>query len=365
MRPQTLLLFISSLAALPACTGKDGDSGTATPAAPTSAVVWGGWTHTWELLNHRVSLIEAILDDDETMRMGLVGGDWSTGENATDTPWYRMRVQQVSALDFAVISGETELAVGPEGSVTETVSISAPDVAALPNAIIALRGISLNTDTAQSADYPSDYDPALGYTSQGFGFSVGAPTIADDSVSFDVSAAIRWGFASEDDPIDRSDMNGAIPHATTAVTVAWTVIGFSGTAIDAATEGSVDHPHDPPYSEQLALGSDDLPVSIGAGGGPGFAILRAFDLGVEVPGAPDDGEYLRSFGVELIPADSASEPISVQAEVTNSSFVETGAIRFSPTIDLSWVELDDAAAAVTPLLREGSHAVGRETITPQ
>ena len=51
------------------------------------------------------------------------------------------------------------------------------------------------------ADVP-DYDPALGFTSRGFGMAIG-----EGDEGWEATATVRWG------PRDRADMNAAIPLA--------------------------------------------------------------------------------------------------------------------------------------------------------
>ena len=59
--------------------------------------------------------------------------------------------------------------------------------------------IDILTDIPQDDDYGTAYDPSLGYCSRGFGMAVSAPSVAGDTVSFQVDAEIRWGPAGEDD----------------------------------------------------------------------------------------------------------------------------------------------------------------------
>ena len=167
---------------------------------PTPALVWSGWNHTWSMLSHRVSRIRTVLEPDETLSLGIVGGDWSTGESFSDDVTYRMHYQRITGPGLLVEHGETPIEVGPDGHATATASttLTAPD-------LVVLRGFDINTDAEQPDGYPDNYDPAHGYTSRGFGFSVGAPV----NGSFEVSATLRWA------PQDR--------HATRAGRAAWPV----------------------------------------------------------------------------------------------------------------------------------------------
>ena len=69
-------------------------------AEPHHSKVWSGWNYTWERLSHRVSLLKAVMEEDGTGSMGLVGGDWSTGSSAaSDSGQYRLRYQEVLSQD--------------------------------------------------------------------------------------------------------------------------------------------------------------------------------------------------------------------------------------------------------------------------
>jgi hypothetical protein len=340
---------------LTACTGKADDS-----AAPqASGVVWAGWNHTWERLSHRVSAERAILNADGSAELGMVGGDWSTGADDIDFPNYRMHHSDVTAAGFAVAHGQSDMTIGPDGTLTVTETVDAPEVAALSNQIVVLRGLDILTDVEQSAEYGTEYDPSLGYCTNGFAMQVGAPSVSGDSISFDVTGTVRWGPAGPDDPLDRSDMNAAIPHAQTGMTVAWTVIGWDGSLSEATGSGTVDYPNGI-YSDQPPLTESDLGLSL-TGGTPGFPALRSVDLLVEVPEHPETGEYLRSYGAELGTA-GGDPPVTVLTEGTNSSLVETATIRFTSSLDAVWIGLDDASGTVIPVTFEGSHEVGYTTV---
>jgi len=355
MNKRIPILIVLASTPLVGCTGKGADSG----APATTSVVWAGWNHTWERLSHRVSAERAILNEDGSAELGMVGGDWSTGADNIDFPNYRMHHSKVTAAGFAVRHGASEMVLGPEGTLTTTETITAPEVAALDNQIIVLRGIDITTDVPQDPEYGADYDPSLGYCSNGFVMTVGAPTVSGDSLSFDVTGTVRWGPAGPEDPLDRSDMNAAIPHAKTGMTVAWTAVGWSGTLAEASGSAAVDYPNGV-YSEQPPLTESDLGLSL-TGGSPGVPALRSIDLLVEVPDNPEQGEYLRSYGVEL-GTDGGAPPVSVLTEGTNSSLVETASIRFTATIDAVWIGLADTEAEVIPVTIEGSHEVGYASV---
>ena len=327
------------------CWGKE-DTGSAAEA--TQDVVWAGWNHTWEKLSHRVSLIRAIAEPDGRFSTGIRGGDWSTGDAWADEAAYRMQLQRVSGRGLQIVHGETLLTVGPDGTATEeaTAEISADTVA------VVLRGFEIETDVAQGAAYPDDYDPVLGYTSRGFGFSVGEPTVHGEDITFEVGAQVRWG------PRDREDMNRAMEAAQTRVWVAWTAIGHPGTQSRIRMDDAVDLTHAPPYSTQAGL-----QLSTGLDGGPGIVGITHFDLGLGDQDGGEGGDYLRSFGVE-VQVDGGMAPSQVLAEITTSSVIELGTMHFAPEVDLIWITPDVADLKVEVVIYEGTHGVGEFEIDP-
>ena len=341
------------------CVGTAGCAAEEVATADT-VLVWSGWNHTWAMLSHRVTNVTAIMNEDGSFNSGLIGGDWSTGAGATDYPTYRFRWQEVTAHDLVAVHGDTVFTIGPEGEQVIDETLDSTLLQGADQHAVLLRGWSLDTDVEQTADYPDEYDPGLGYTSKGMGVGVSAPTFGGDGLTFSVRAAAHWGPAGDEDPLDREAMNAAIPEAQVGMTVAWTVIGFSGDlAIDGASS-SIDYDQGT-YSDQPPLGAGDLDFDL-SGTMPGFLGLTSFDLDVDVQDDPDQGEYLRSVGVELLPGDVCDTPLEVQAEATNSSLIETAAITFSPSVEVAWISLADAGADVVTGVVEGEHDVGFLTV---
>ncbi len=330
-------------------------------APPVELSAWSGWNDRWANLSHRVSFVRAELAEDGGARLGLVGGDWSG--DGLDSAEYRLRLWRATATGLVVRTGAAELVDGPEGAAVATVEVEDAELAAMPRRVALLRGFAIDTDVPQDAGYPDDYDPAQGYVSRGFAFAVGEPEVEGDTVRFTATADLRWGTSSPTDPTDRSAMDAAVPLARAGATVAWTLIGFDGTLAAGHAEGSADLPHDPPYSEQLPLEGEALPASWDADleGVAGLPGIRAFDLSLVADGDPDEGEYLRSHGVELVPDAEAAPPVRPRAELTNSSLVETAAIAISVEADLAWLAPDGLVDA-SPFRFEGEHAVGEASL---
>ena len=81
--------------------------------APTPEIVesyvWSGFHYEWQELSHRISLLEANLHEDSSITMGMIGGDWSTGELFSDLPQFRMHQQRISSPYFRTIHGSSTL----------------------------------------------------------------------------------------------------------------------------------------------------------------------------------------------------------------------------------------------------------------
>lgn len=329
-------------------------------AEPVEGVVWGGWTYRWDMLSHRVSYLRVEATPEGGASLGLVGGDWSTGETFTDAPQYRLRATRARSDAWTVVQGETELLLGPDGALSTTELVDDAELLSWPEHAVLLRGFTIDTDVEQGPDYPEDYDPAYGYTSRGFGFGVGAPASEADGLAFEVEAEVRWA------PQDREDMNAAIPYASTGVRVAWTAIGFAGARDEQEFSASATWADATMFTPQPAFGAEELPLSLGAGTPAGLAGLTRFDLRVDAQDGSEDGEYLRSFGVELVEGDEEPGAFEghARAEITNSSLLETAEITSSVSGSATWVGLDDARAALEPLVMVGAHAVGALEVGP-
>lgn len=321
--------------------------------------VLAGFNHTWDFLSHRVSLSEVAVDGEGTVTSGIIGGDFSTGDVALDFVRFRVAQSRITGSDVYVGHGSLDLVVGPDGAFSETVTLDVPGISNASNVTAAFGGFRVATDTAQGSDYPDDYDPALGYTTKGWGFTVGEPTMAGDTATLTVSGVKRWALTNDDeDPANRSDMNGAIPFAQTEISIHYTVIGFEGSLTTGAGSASVDYAHGS-YSSQPPLNQGDLGINIDASG-VGFPVIHSYDLLLEDQVSDEWGDYIRSYGVEL----TGGNPLQISTELTNSSLIEIAAVRFKPTLDVGWVSLSGDATVET-ISSAGSHDIGTTTFDPE
>lgn len=322
----------------------------------TEALVLSGWEYDWQELAHRISYLRVGLEQDSSLALGLVGGDWSTGETALDTPNYRVRYERVRTAEAAFASGELALEVGPEGTATGTATVDAGALGRHEGLVALLSGFEITTDVPQPEGYPADYDPALGYTSNGFGFALGEPTLAGDVVEVPVTATVRWG------PQDRDDMNAAIPFAVTGVRVAFTVVGHDGdVARNQVIDGATYLPDNPDASAWVETEQPpmEVPVSLVGEGRAGFVGWSSFDLQANLTGDfAGEGDYLRAFGAEAIPAatDGGVWEGQVLATVSTTNLIEWTQLTAGFAGDVVRIGLADAE--VDHWLVEGSHPVG-------
>jgi hypothetical protein len=329
MKRYTWLILLSS-----ACIKGGADN-------PEPFAVWSGWNHTWALLAHRISVIQVKADDGTQAQSGILGGDWSTGESWSDDVNYRIHQQVVSSHWLMAEHGETVLNLSPDGQ-----PLSLPSPTDIDADLVVLRGFQITTDVEQGDDYPEDYDPALGYTSRGFGMSVALNDDGDVVVFGDV----RWG------PRDRDDMNAAIPHAASELTVWWTAISGVDEADSFDFVAQQDLAHDPPNSPQAGM-SQPLPWT-----GHGVAGLTGFDFTLDDTDGGSGGDYLRSFGVEIPPMSDGDAPSEISGEVLTTSVIELGTMSMGVQAQAVWIPLDPASTRIEGATLEGNHGIGMHTV---
>ena len=80
------------------------------------AAVLSGWNLAWDELSHRMSYVETALEPSGAATMGLIGGDWSTGDEYADLVDYRLGVHEVSSSRLGFAGAEGSLVLAPEAS---------------------------------------------------------------------------------------------------------------------------------------------------------------------------------------------------------------------------------------------------------
>jgi hypothetical protein len=323
-------------------------------APPTGeALVLTGWAYDWERLSHRIGLLRVELLQDSSLELGLLGGDFSTGETATDTPFWRVQYDRVVAPDTTFQEASASFEVGPEWSATTEVRFSGVEEGG--SLVALLQGFRIDPGIEQSADYP-EYNAAYGYTTQGFGFSAGEPFWDSSEVVVPVAATVRWS------PQDRDDMNAAIPHARTGVSVRVLLVSTRGEVALSAFSSSALYPEGFTETDQPPL---EIPVTLEGPGGEGFVGWRSFDLQGNFQG-PDTGagDYVRSMGAELAGGEAGRNRTEAVATgtLTNRSIIQL--TRWSAGFGGEVVRIGARGTTVESEAFEGSHEVGEATIPP-
>ena len=278
---RVLFLLVGALAL--GCASKDD------PAPEPVAVPHTLDSH-WVVTPHRISAWEISF----TPAGARTGTLWAENDGgpfgAIDTPvvvydldyWKSPLLEARSANVQVVLTPGSEVDGVPFSGVA-TASVNAAGIAESDVLAAYIRGWRVDTDlyeTPPAFETDIPYDPADGFTSQGFGIELGAPTRVDDRIEVSVRARNSLGDA------DRGDMNEAVPLATTWVSIDLVVIvcreacAFdSGTVeyfLSTADDGiDTQHPHADEADQQLTITS--TPVSSTARALFG---LTAFDIWV-------------------------------------------------------------------------------------
>lgn len=320
-----------------------------------SALVLTGWEYEWETLSHRIGYLRAEVHQDSSLGLGLLGGDWSTGETASDTPHYRVRFEAVQAPATEFAEGEADLEIGPAWTDEGTLEVSAAGLPERARLVALLQGFAIDPGIPQPADYP-DYPNRYGYTSQGFAFTLGEPTRDGDRFLVPWSAAVRWS------PQDREDMNAAIPYAHTGIHLRVLVVSTDGDVETADVADHVLRPENGSYTDQPPM---EVPVDLSGRGQDGFVGWTRFDLRGNFAG-PDvgEGDYLRAMGVEVVPDEVSTARFTgtVTASLSNSSLLQL--TRFDSGFGGTLVRIANAGTHVTHYEVEGSHPVGEAEAPP-
>ncbi len=314
-----LLWFLFLVLAAAGCGGDDGgsDNGEGAAGCPR-AVVPSGLGLRWELVNHRISLWEVVpvrdscpaaVPGDVMLSAGSIGGPWSTGQVAADTP-------SVSFDYFAVDSGASAFAAvsvpvtidapSPTGSTSGAVLLAEHGLEGYGRYAALLSGLTLTTDVPQGDPlYPPEYDPSYGYTSRGIGAGVAGLAVEGDMARFTVWVRFEHG------PADRPDMNEAMKHARTGAVVHVLLVGLNGGAVTEKNKAyTLEYPPPPLL---FAPEYDHAPEELqrmeipGVPGLPVAAVgLSSFDFRLFGPVA--EGDYMREFSVSarLLSSDPAT-----------------------------------------------------------
>jgi hypothetical protein len=338
-------------------------------------VLQDGYGFAWDSLSHRISYLRAGVSEPATggdggngdaafsAELGLIGGPFSTGEILPDAPAYRLAWRRVRSGALAVAYGESSLSVGPPGLAQATVTLDAaasdapaglPGIASSEQIAVVLRGLTLDTSVPQVPGFPAAYDPADGWTPKGMGAGVSAARRASSgTIEFDVWVRFEPG------PLDRPDMNAAVPFAVVGATLEWTLVGWEdGSLLPLRADGRAFYVSDPPYSEIPEIDAALRTVAVQAGEGRSLALplLRSWDLRLNRT-LGEEGRYLRAWDAGIADfgysADDGLASLLFDAYASHSSAFEEGDLELEFSAEAAILLLDDEEAVVETGVVEG------------
>lgn len=338
-----------------------GDDDPVATSAPV--VVPEELTVQWDMLSHRISLLELGFDPSATggtVRSVNHGGPFGLIDGARAR--YGLSVWRSERL--VAVPGSITIAIEP-GAEVDGETFSSVDRAEVPAGALAqatallgvVRGYRFDTDAYSSpppfqTDPLLPYDPADGFTTQGIGIALAEPQLEGGVVALEVRVRQSLG------QCDRPDMNAAIAQATTWVTVDFTILGVLGegaavsrgvteyTMSTAEYGQATEHVH-APVSDQ-AVQIDGTP-----GLGRGLLGVTAFDLWVNVDGHRDpscvvDQDEINSWG------DAVSGPGRYVRELS----VRLGAPSYDPASGRGIAALDMFFSNASEFYEVGNQCVG-------
>jgi hypothetical protein len=337
--------------------------------------LFGGHSYDWLFLSHRVAYLRAGVnppDEDGSFEvpLGLSGGDWSTGQFDSDWPWYEVTHTRVSTDAVQAYFGSTELTVPSSGEVRLDVPIDPADVGlpALGPAnpgdppqskyAVVLRGLCFDTDVPLGPDYKGSYDRKLGWTVRALGASAtrrsprNNPDVDDDQIVVALEARYHSG------PLDRSDLNEAIPHSSVKATVAWAILY----ADDAEHTPTTEHRSDmfyatrgdsytptplPPEEERRFI----IDGAEGPSARTAVPLLHGFNLELNAAQQDDKkGRYLRGWHAFIEDFDydppTGRGQFLMDGWASHTSALQEGDLEVEFTADLSMLQLPQSARPI-------------------
>jgi|GEM_PF-5186513 hypothetical protein len=306
-------LFFAPVGMLLGACSSDGED---PPATPTYGVIASGIESDWKLIPHRFSELKAMLVPPAGEKgWEMVAQDAGGSFGAIDKPFIAVDYSAFSATGWRVQHGEKLVEI-PAGSSSKTVAVEVTGAVAPQTsdekAVMVLRGFYLSTNQYDTPPtWVDSYDPALGYTSAGFGIRLHDIQESTDSVKFSATVNNRLAPCDRDDATKGDDMNGAIPNAKTWVTVFYSVYTFKDAVYTAGhKEYFVNYEDYSLDGEQTSRPSDaerKLTIKGQAGLPVGFVGLQGFDFisnsatdkdpGCEIKAADEcegTGRYIRT-----------------------------------------------------------------------
>ena len=290
--------------------------------------------------------------------MGIVGGPWSTGDVLVDEPSYLLRWRDISSRAIRTSQRSWAMTVPSGGLAEETVDLEFAELGFLGKGVhaVTLAGIEWDTDIPQSDDFPSDYDPADGWTPQGFGAGVELLGVDDTGLSVRLWSHFKGG------PLDREDMNEALPFARVGAKLHFVVVelipAVQGVLTKGALAASAYYEIDPPNTPHPVIPEEQRELSIVGEADRSFAVPLLLSWDFELNASLDEeGRYLREFraGIERFEyeATSATGSFVVDAFASLSSLIEEGDLEVDFRADLGLLQWDEPDASARVGVLEG------------
>jgi len=246
----------------------------------------------WDRLNHRVSVMTMLpfsagtedACEPDVLGLAFVGGDFSTGEFATDDALADFSYQRVDNGPARAALLRIPMQTGPppgETSGEVVYALTALDLPRRDHLVAFVYGFSITTDVAQPDGYPDDYEARLGYTTRGFGAGVSADWEGDHAVRVSYRGRLENGLAH--DVMIRNNMNRAVEHAVSDVTLDVLLVAYDGPP-PAGGQVGYTLSHDAPFAftrEQEPRPDPELQRVVVFGqpdAGTGFYGLTDFDF---------------------------------------------------------------------------------------
>lgn len=326
-------------------------AGCAPPPEPGTAAMWLGHTCVWDRLSHRVAVLESRVLASEA-NLDLRGGPWSTGDVFEDTPTCTLSWATVAAPGLQTTDRWVELSTTAEGPAEVVVTVPVPGdewregawIGAVPLGVRFETALT-NGSFADGSPWPWPYDPADGWTPRALGSSVELDRVEGGVATVRVRAHFAPG------PLDRDDMNEAVPSAEVRAEVGFALWSIPGASlVPADLEGAAYTVVDPPFTDFPAWPESGLTATWADATEPAVPILRGWHFLLS-SSIGNTGRYLRSWRAVAVPGTPAHTP-SVDGHLSISSAFEEGDLDVSWRFGLDVLSLP-AAAEVRVGVAEG------------
>lgn len=349
--------------------GRDIDRSCALTGGPIESdwiPLFSGHSYDWLYLSHRIAYLRAGVghtDEDGAFSapVGLIGGDWSTGESASDFPWFGVQHRRVRAPGLRAWVGTVETVIPADGRADEaiTVDLAAAGLADSANVAVAVQGLCFDSALAPAGGYGGAYRTELGWTPRGFGVGVDSGEREGDSLP--VSAAFHFQAGALDRPV----MNGAVPFAQVRAVLSFIVLGWDEGFLTTAEhetrafymaqgESYTETPRLPEADRTLQIdGAPDWPIAT--------PLLRSWDFELNRAHDPDRaGRYLRGWHaqVEGFEYEGGIGTVLLDGWLSHSSAFQEGDLEIEFKADIGLLQLPEGSVVVSGEVSDTAEQLG-------